>query len=122
LAADLGAALGGGAHLRGLRRTRVGSFGVSDAATLDAIADAVGRGDAGVLRPPLDALGHLERVEVNDEIRVDVGHGRPLDRASLGVSGPGPFTLVDHAGELLAVYETGSDDTHLRASVVMRPA
>ena len=26
LAADLGAALGGGAHLRNLRRTRIGSF------------------------------------------------------------------------------------------------
>ena len=31
LAADLGAALGGGAHLRGLRRTSIGSFEVADA-------------------------------------------------------------------------------------------
>lgn len=40
LARDLGAALGVGGHLIALRRTRVGPFPVSDARTLDALADA----------------------------------------------------------------------------------
>src|SRR5262249_54540569 len=38
LAADLGAALGGCAHLAGLRRLRVGSFGLDDARPLEEIA------------------------------------------------------------------------------------
>lgn len=40
LARDLGAALGVGGHLIALRRTRVGPFPISDARTLDALADA----------------------------------------------------------------------------------
>ena len=35
LAADLGTALGGGAHLRNLRRTRIGSFGEDEAAPVN---------------------------------------------------------------------------------------
>ncbi|MDQ1438806.1 MAG: tRNA pseudouridine55 synthase, partial [Acidimicrobiaceae bacterium] len=38
LAADLGAALGGGAHLRNLRRTAIGSFGLGEARPLEALA------------------------------------------------------------------------------------
>ncbi|MGH9231319.1 MAG: tRNA pseudouridine(55) synthase TruB, partial [Acidimicrobiales bacterium] len=49
LAADLGAALGGGAHLRGLRRTAVGPFGEEEALPLEALA--VDR-----LLPPVEAL------------------------------------------------------------------
>jgi tRNA pseudouridine55 synthase len=39
LARDLGAALGVGAHLTALRRTRVGAFGLDSARTLDEIAE-----------------------------------------------------------------------------------
>ena len=120
LAADLGAALGGGAHLRRLRRTRVGPFDESNAQTLDEIGAAFAEGDASGLRPPLDALGHLERVTVTDEVGSDVAHGRPLGRAAIGAQGAGPFALVDSGGELLAVYER--DDDTVRASVVLRPA
>src|SRR4051812_19104832 len=39
LARDLGTALGVGAHLTALRRTRVGGFGVADARSLDQLAE-----------------------------------------------------------------------------------
>ena len=39
LAADLGAALGGGAHLRNLRRTAIGSFTLAEARQIDAVTD-----------------------------------------------------------------------------------
>jgi tRNA pseudouridine55 synthase len=122
LAADLGAALGGGAYLRGLRRTRVGSFTASDAKTLAEIEAAFAEGDESVLRPPLDALGSLGKLTVTGAVRTDVAHGRPLERAAIGATGPGPFALVDHAGELLAVYDGRPDDDTVRASVVLRPA
>ena len=50
LAADLGAALGGGAHLRALRRLAVGPYGIDEAVALEAAgaraAAAAGRGAA----------------------------------------------------------------------------
>jgi tRNA pseudouridine55 synthase len=122
LAADLGATLGGGAYLRRLRRTRVGSFTESDAKTLEEIETAFALGDHSALRPPLDALGDLGKLIVTGAVRTDVAHGRPLDRSAIGASGAGPFALVDHAGELLAVYEGRLDDDTVRASVVLRPA
>jgi tRNA pseudouridine55 synthase len=122
LAADLGATLGGGAYLRRLRRTRVGSFTESDAKTLEEIETAFALGDHSAFRPPLDALGDLGKLIVTGAVRTDVAHGRPLDRSAIGASGAGPFALVDHAGELLAVYEGRLDDDTVRASVVLRPA
>src|SRR5262249_14926560 len=52
LAADLGAALGGCAHLAALRRTRVGSFTLAEARSLDAVE----RDPDAALRPLLRAL------------------------------------------------------------------
>lgn len=39
LAADLGAKLGCGAHLAGLRRTRTAGFDIADAIALDALVE-----------------------------------------------------------------------------------
>ncbi|HYX43797.1 MAG TPA: tRNA pseudouridine(55) synthase TruB, partial [Acidimicrobiales bacterium] len=60
LAADLGAALGGGAHLRRLRRTAVGSFPVADARPLDDVGPEA-------LLPPAEAVRHLPAVVVDAE-------------------------------------------------------
>jgi tRNA pseudouridine55 synthase len=96
LAADLGAALGGGAHLRALRRTAVGGFTLDDAGTIE----------APTLRPIADAVRHVDQVTVDDELAVEIGHGKLLDRSRLGVSDrPGPWAVCDADGELLAVYE-----------------
>ncbi len=103
LAADLGAALGGGAHLRRLRRTAVGGFGLDDAGPVE----------APVLRPVADAVRHLASVQVGAEIAADVGHGRVLSRDRLGVgpSAAGPWAVFDGAGELLAVYAPHDGET-----------
>jgi tRNA pseudouridine55 synthase len=103
LAADLGEALGGGAHLRNLRRTRIGSFGVEEAHTLDALTEAH-------VLSPAQALRDLPQVELDAEMARSVSHGLALDRVSVGASGDGPWALLDRRGELLAVYEaTGTD-------------
>jgi tRNA pseudouridine55 synthase len=98
LAADLGAALGGGAHLRHLRRTAVGPFTVDEALPLEALIPER-------LLPPVEALRGRDRVLVADELATWVRHGRVLDEDVLGVSGDGPWAVVDDAGGLLAVYE-----------------
>jgi tRNA pseudouridine55 synthase len=99
LAADLGTALGGCAHLAALRRLRVGSFSLDEARTLESIERAP---DDAVLAPA-DALRDLSRVVVRDEQARAVSHGATF--ASTGFEGDGPFAVVDERGHLLAVYE-----------------
>jgi tRNA pseudouridine55 synthase len=98
LAADLGTALGGGAYLRGLRRTRVGSFG------LDAAIDAKSASKED-LRPVVELLVGVELVVVDAGTVALISHGSVLDRSVVDGRGEGPWALLDGLGELLAVYE-----------------
>ena len=104
LVADLGHALGGGAHLRALRRTAIGPFTESVAHPMETPE----------LLPPLAAVAHLARLDV------------PRDRVAVGgvVSGDaapddGPWAVVD-GDQLLAVYERKG--TRIKpAVVILRP-
>ncbi len=104
LAADLGNALGGCAHLGTLRRLRVGSFSIDEARPIEAVeADR----DAALLAPA-DALRSMERVVLADSEQVRaVGHGATFAASGLVPpdAGSGPFAVVDESGALLAVYE-----------------
>jgi tRNA pseudouridine55 synthase len=115
LAADLGVALGGCAHLRDLRRLRVGAFDASAAHTLDRIEAEPG---AAVLSPAT-AMQALTRVTVAGEEARGVCHGAVFAAAALPAAGddPGPFAVVDADGMLLAVYERRG--AALRPAVVM---
>ncbi|MHB1929207.1 MAG: tRNA pseudouridine(55) synthase TruB [Acidimicrobiales bacterium] len=98
LAADLGALLGGGAHLRALRRTAVGPWSLADAVALGEV------GPAHVL-PPVACLPGMAKVRASGPVAAAVGHGKVLDAGTLGVAGEGPWAVVDPSGDLLAVYE-----------------
>ncbi len=104
LAADLGTALGGGAHLRNLRRTAVGPFTIDEAVPLDALGPEA-------VRPMTDAVRHLTSVSATQELAAAVAVGKVLERAELfGVGGPdeaddGPWAVLSETGDLLAVYE-----------------
>jgi len=113
LAADLGAALGGGAHLRSLRRTRVGSFGLGEARLLGSVSVAC-------VLTPAQALRDLSQVELDAEATRSVLHGLPLDKVALGATGDGPWALVDSKNRLLAVYE-GTDTDRILAACVLGP-
>jgi tRNA pseudouridine55 synthase len=91
LAADLGHALGGGAHLRGLRRQAVGPFELDDACTLDDVQ----------LGPVLDLVRGMPVVEVDPDVARRVTHGQSLGPSA----GGGRIAVVDSARELLAIYE-----------------
>lgn len=101
LAADVGTALGGPAHLAALRRRRVGAFTLDDARPL---ADIEADPEPALLRP-VEAMRSLERTTVDAEGARAVAHGSVFAAVALPVTGPGPFAVVDDAGELLAVYE-----------------
>jgi len=110
---DLGRALGGGAHMARLCRTSVGAFGLNDARTLDELAALVGDGSASMaeaMLTPAQALRHLEQATVGEDVASLIGRGLGLDRVSVGVSGPGPYALIDDRGSLLAVYDASATD------------
>ncbi|MDQ3556784.1 MAG: tRNA pseudouridine(55) synthase TruB [Gemmatimonadota bacterium] len=106
IARDVGAELGAGAHLRQLRRLRVGPHRVDLAVTLDELdsPEAVQRG----LMSPADALRHLPRVAVgeDEEARILQG-GRIAAPAGLakGCAEGAPIVLVGSSGALRAVAE-----------------
>ena len=114
LAADLGEALGGGAHLRNLRRTRIGSFTTEDARLVDELTPAV-------VLTPAQAMRDLDQVVVPIDAQKLVARGLPLDRVPLGVAGDGPWGLVDDAHHLLAVYEATEPD-RIKPAVVIESA
>jgi tRNA pseudouridine55 synthase len=100
LAADLGTALGGCAHLAELRRLRVGSFTLDEARPL---ADIEAAPDEHVL-PLTVAMRDLERVDLDVEQAAAVAHGVAFAPGVLAVRGDGPFALVGPDGGLRAVY------------------
>lgn len=90
LAADLGRLLGGGAHLRNLRRTAVGEFALADA----------GPPDSCELLPVEVAVRGVARVDVDEATASLVANGRVLPR----FDGDGPWALFTDA-TIVAVYE-----------------
>ncbi|MEL6985673.1 MAG: tRNA pseudouridine(55) synthase TruB, partial [Actinomycetota bacterium] len=91
LAADLGHALGGGAHLRALRRLEVGPFTLDDATSIEEIE----------LAPLADLLRGMPVLEVDDDVARRVSSGQNLGPSA----GSGMFAVANAQGELLAVYE-----------------
>jgi tRNA pseudouridine55 synthase len=90
LVAEVGSALGAGAHLTRLVRTRIGSFSLSEATPPEEP------------RPlPLErAVAHLPRFELSEDEAEAARHGRPLGPPG----GPGFHAAFDPGGRLVGVY------------------
>ncbi len=103
LANDLGSALGCGAHLIGLRRTKSGRFTLRDAVPLRRLQDSFQAGDwYKYLIPAAEALGDWPMIELDaDQVElVRHGHRVPAEPGSKGwVRG------VSQQGDLVALLE-----------------
>lgn len=90
LARDLGAALGTGAHLTALRRTRVGMWTESRATTIAGVARLLLAG-GGVPLAPLAAVcaALFPRVDVSDDEAEDLASGRFIAMREWGQAPPG---------------------------------
>jgi tRNA pseudouridine55 synthase len=89
LAADLGKELGVGAHLKALRRTAIGPYGVEDAlrsGDMGASAEAVKKR----IIPLRRALPHFTEVEVDERTAVQVRKGYQPGWEELGKKAPFP--------------------------------
>ena len=111
LARDLGAALGVGAHLTALRRTRVGPFDLAAARTLEQHAEQLGL-------VPLDAAvaASFPRRDLSADEAVALSYGKrlgPSDR-------PGLLGAFAPDGRCIALVEDRDDAA--RPVVVFAPA
>jgi tRNA pseudouridine55 synthase len=98
LARDLGAALGVGAHLTALRRTRVGGFTLDHARSLDQLETAL---DPLPLAAAVDRC--FPRLDLTTEQAGRLGHGQ---RLRLAVPDDGPVGAFAPDGSVIALVET----------------
>lgn len=126
IAADLGERLGCGAHLTGLRRLAIGSFGENEAVPLD-VLEAADRQDAlARILPMSEAMRDFPSITLQGDEAVAVRHGRPLEGEfparsreiplvshsaggnvnphQAGMTAGIPVAMLDEDGNLLAVY------------------
>jgi tRNA pseudouridine55 synthase len=91
LLADVGTVLGCGAHLRALRRTRIGPYRVEDASGIEAIGEPA----------PLEAaVAHLPRIDLPEEEARAAANGSILAPAGIG----GPYGVFAQGGRLIGIY------------------
>ena len=114
LARDIGEALGVGAHLVSLRRTAIGDLAVERALAYEDLADATRV--AGTALTPLEALGHLPTLEVDDAALARIMHGGSVTVVGAATAGT---VLLAHAGTLVAVAEREDDLVHPRKVFAM---
>lgn len=110
LAADIGDALGVGAHLTALCRTAIGALRLDDAlslATLEADTDAA----LARCLAPADAIAHLPAITPDEATVNDLRHGR---RRAFPTAPLGWCRVLDPAGHLVAVVDiTGPDPAEI---------
>ncbi len=112
LAADLGAALGGGAHLAWLRRTAVGRFGLDMATPLEQVS----------VQPLVSAIPAGRRLDVDESESAAIRTGRVFEVDDLPALGEGPWWAVNDE-QVIAVLERHPDGRRIKPSVVLaKPA
>ncbi len=103
LANDMGNALGTGAYLVGLRRTKSGRFSLRDATPLRKLQEAFTAGNwYQYLIPAAEALADWPAVELNPDEVEEVRHGHRV-KAAPAESQPELVRGVSAAGELIAL-------------------
>ena len=102
LANDVGNALGCGAYLVGLRRTKSGRFTLRDATPLRKLQEAFTAGNwYQYLIPAAEALAEWPAVELSPDEVEEVKHGHRVK--AVADSKPGMVRGVSMAGELIAI-------------------
>ena len=104
LAADVGTALGCGAHLTRLRRTAIGPYRVDDAEEPGAVT---------VPRPVGAAVAHLPRVDISGDEATAASNGSILGPAGL----VGPYAVFGPGDRLIGIYR--DDGAKARPEVVL---
>lgn len=105
LCSDMGDALGMGAHLVSLERTRSGRFSLAEALTLEELQTLAAAGDAYRAIMPIDqALDEFPSVPLTAAESVRMSHGNRLTGPEMAMTMPGGLLrLHDPSGRLVAL-------------------
>ena len=113
LAHDLGQALGCGAHLEGLRRTRAGEFRIGQAISLDTLANDP-EGARAALLPMNALLAAYAPITLSEEGARRAAHGNAVMPEHVAgrpaaLAHDARVRLVDASGRLVAIAEARAD-------------
>lgn len=103
LARDLGSSLGVGGHLTALRRTRIGSYSIDQAQSLEDLTPET----LSVLDISEAAKQQFCVRQLSEQDVIDLRHGKRLKAAGEGVE---PFAGVDTDGNLIAMLTVSGKD------------
>lgn len=103
LARDLGAALSVGGHLTALRRTRIGSYSVDQAQSLEDLTSQT----LSMLDISLAAKQQFHVRQLSEQDVIDLRHGKRLKAAGEGSE---PFAGVNSKGDLVAMLTVSGKD------------
>jgi tRNA pseudouridine55 synthase len=110
---DMGRALGCGAHLSELRRTRAGRFALSEALPLETLLEM----KTMPVLDPAEAISHLPSFELPSELVCDVADGKRIAWQLVSSEEPPtePFALLTPGGKaLLAIAEVDEEKLRYR--------
>lgn len=99
---DLGVAVGTGAHMTTLRRTRASGFSDEDSVPLAAV-------EAASVRPAVQIVRSLPRLDASDEIAALVSDGRAFGVPQEPDLTEGQPVAIVQGSEVLAIYERRGD-------------
>lgn len=118
LAEEIGARLGIGAHLVALRRMRIGCCDLACGVTLEQLAELVETGRIEQTMIPMVEAVNLDELEVDQDERRNLLHGRPVRRPGRWVSGA-LAKLCDHNRLLIAIAEYDAEGQIWRPRTVL---
>jgi tRNA pseudouridine55 synthase len=113
LAEDIGRAIGLGAHLADLRRTRAGRFSLSRAVTVDELGDM----PEPELIPMAEATAHLPAIELSPDRAAKTKNGLS-SRTTAQLADGEAIRMLDEAGRLIAIGQYRADEKTVQPKVV----
>lgn len=117
LAEDIGRAVGTGAYLEELRRTRAGRFDIGESVTLDALAES--DYPAARLLPLEMAVSHLASISLNEDRAAKTRGGLSTRIQDAEYADGLRLRMLDESGALLAIGVYDDAEKSVRPKVVL---
>ena len=115
---DIGEKLGCGGCMESLMRTRVSTFRIEDAKTLDEIETLKQEGKLAELLVPIDVMfPSYPKITVKDDWKAFAKNGNPLDlkmlKEACGLDEETQVRLYDESGKFIAIYQWKEKKYHI---------
>ncbi len=117
LAEDIGRKLAIGAHLTELRRTAAGRFEISQAVTLDELAETSERADR--LIPMKEAVSHLSKMELTEERAAKTRNGLSSRVFDTAFTDGEAVQMLDETRSLIAIGFYNQAENVVQPKVVL---